>query len=72
MLLAARRSATGLVAILPPAAVALARLQKLVKLFRAIEHASPDAKEANTSGFTGAKKGYAGDAQTLRCLLLRK
>jgi hypothetical protein len=55
LLLAARRSATGLLAIVPPAAVALARLQKLVKLFRTIEHASPDAKEANASGFAGAE-----------------
>jgi hypothetical protein len=52
--------------------IALTTIEELRKLFRAVKHAGTDAKEANASGFTGSKEGYAGDAQTFGCLFLGK
>jgi hypothetical protein len=43
-------------------AVPLAGGQELGKLFLAVEHAGPDAKESNASRVAGAKKGDARNA----------
>jgi len=53
-------------------AVALTTLKKLCELLGAVQDAGPNSKESNTPGFTGAKEGYAGYAQTLGCLFLGK
>jgi hypothetical protein len=42
--------------------IALASIQELAQMFCAVEHTRADAKEPDASGFTGAKKGDAGDA----------
>ena len=43
-------------------AVALAVVQELSQVLRAVKHAGPDSKESDAPGFTGAKKGDASDA----------
>jgi len=43
-------------------AIAFAVIQELGQMLGAVENASPDAKEPNAPGFTGAKKGDVSDA----------
>ena len=54
------------------AAVTLANLQKLDKLFLTVQYACSDAKEANASAGTCPKQCDSSDAQTLCRLFLRK
>ena len=42
--------------------IALAVVQELSQMFRAVENSGADAKEPDASGFTGSKKGDASDA----------
>ena len=42
--------------------VSLASIQEVGQVLGAVEHAGPDAKETDAPGFTGSKKGYAGNA----------
>jgi len=52
--------------------VSLASIQEVSQVLGAVKHAGPDAKESDAPGFTGSKEGYAGDAQSLGRLFLRK